>query len=416
MATVQEAAGSSVLIIEERDGKRRKVTLRGGALPFQGAEWGGEMELVTQWNPGNPVGTQQVLGPQEMPSEWEGFWHSTLFFAAPPDLAANGASPVSILRADDLRDVLEAIYRDGRVLTVTWIPQANRRRVARIGRAKSWKFQHTRADDIKWTTQFEWMGRANETPRTANDFLGNDVIAAGRAALASLTVLASYQKRLQGGSPHFFGLGDLESLANGPKAILASFARAANSIVNRLDRLGRLLIKIRDVPASLLGQTVDVARGAVGACNRFVDAISREGPETMETRNKLSALAAAGKFYSDSQTQADVASGQAQLLANSAARRDISPRTRGGSGRKTNAAGEGVLQLYTPRANDTMVTISVKFYSTPDLAYELCLANNLKGDTVKPKLRVLVIPTREALQRLRPSPINQAGINPRITY
>ena len=80
--------GSS-LTIEELgpagpDFQPRKIVLIGPALPFQGAEWGFENQIVTTWYPGNgQEATQQNLGPREMPSAWEGEWKRTLMGKSP---------------------------------------------------------------------------------------------------------------------------------------------------------------------------------------------------------------------------------------------------------------------------------------------------------------------------------------------
>ena len=126
---------SSILTIEELDSngaaQLRVVTLVGPSLPFMGASWEGENELVTTWYPGNPdEGTQQNLGPKEMPSAWQGDWRRTMMGSCPTPCTDQQGNVTSVVDPSILRDTLESIFRAGRRLRGRAAQPPNRRRRA----------------------------------------------------------------------------------------------------------------------------------------------------------------------------------------------------------------------------------------------------------------------------------------------
>jgi hypothetical protein len=99
---------ASVITIEERDGKKRKLELRGPGLPMQGAAYESENRLITEWMTGNSVeAVQQVLGPMLNPSDWEGVGRTTQLIGC-PCIWTDGAQE-QITRADTLREHFETL-------------------------------------------------------------------------------------------------------------------------------------------------------------------------------------------------------------------------------------------------------------------------------------------------------------------
>lgn len=395
----------STIIIEERSGRRRKVELRGAGLPFQGAGWGAGLVVATTRNAGARTSTQHVLAFEELPSEWEGEWNTTRLISAPPAYSEEGGAAQPIVNADTLRDALEQIFLGAVLLRVTWVARENRR-IVRLGRATEWNFSHIRADDIRWNITFEWIGRDEDRPKSS--IKGEGLVAATRAAVLAATNAATEietariraSNRQLPASASAFDLGQLEALADGPRELVDSFARFATAVGNRFRHVGDLLVKVRETPAGIAGQLVDIARNAVAESNRFCDQMSREGPETMSTRNKVSALLNAMTYYSGAQTQAELLADEALRAARAAQQRKTA-RQRAGEQPGAFASPDDVTGAHMPREGETMTTIALKYYQA-DLGYELARANGLPGQTIKPPPRMLVLMSREALLRFSP--------------
>src|SRR5262245_32022572 len=134
---------SSVTLTELRGGAvpGREIELRGPSLPFQEAAWEGEQRLKTVYPAGNPEATQHVLGPRELPSQWEGMWRLTQMIGAPA-VFRNVGSETLVTHPADLRDLVENFRVEGTLLRVTW--SSDDREVVRLGRIKRARFPHTR--------------------------------------------------------------------------------------------------------------------------------------------------------------------------------------------------------------------------------------------------------------------------------
>ena len=124
---------SSFISITEVSGLRRALYLKGAALPLQGnASWGGKQRVITTWYPGNGAqATQQILGPTESQTQWAGEWNTNRVINTPVLLSDPGSSQNTqglntlgsgsardIFVADDIRAVLEDMFRGGSVLEV----------------------------------------------------------------------------------------------------------------------------------------------------------------------------------------------------------------------------------------------------------------------------------------------------------
>lgn len=406
---------SSTIIIEELTGAKRKVELRGAALPFQGAAWSTQLRLTSTWNSGNNTeATQHILGPIELPSEWEGEWNSTRLISTPSYFHdGEGSSGTAITRASTLRDVLDAIFYVGGLLRVVWITgeqgegryKVPERRIQRLGRATLWKFSHQRADDIAWTTTFDWSSRGKRTQRVVA-FRSENMQADIRAALVALGELQAAvdsaaivsKRRDVKNSASTFTLGDLEALADGPSKLLRDFARLGNSITDRMNRIGGLLLKLRGTPADLLGQAIDVATNAIAVSNQFVDAMSRPAPETLSTQNKISNMLQATSYYDGATTQAEaVADANVKLARTLRKRRNAN--TAGTDGASAEAG--DVLAVHIARDGDTFASISTKYYDTPDHGEAIAVNNGLAAYQIEVERgSVIIVPNLSAIDRI----------------
>lgn len=403
-------------MIEELGGAKRKVELRGPALPFQGTAWETQQRITSTWNPGNSIeATQHVLGPVEIPSQFEGEWNTTRMITTPSFYYDGaGSSGTQIIRASTLRDVLDAIFYVGARLRVTWVTselgegnfKAPERRVQRIGRVSTYKFDHDRADDIRWSAMFEWSSRGNQAQRVVS-FRSENMQADIRAVLLALDELAVAvdskivsSNRKTKNSADTFTLGDLEAFADGPSKLLRDFARFGNSVTDRMNRLGNLLQKVRGTPAELLGQVVDVATNAVAVSNQFVDAMSRPAPETLSTQNKISNMLQATNYYDGATTQAEAVTDSTMKIA--VAFSNKRNANAASSERQGDNAGAGdVKAVHISRSDETFTSISVTYFDTPDHAEAIAVNNGFAAYQIDVERgTVLIIPNLSAIERI----------------
>lgn len=407
---------ASALILEELSGKRRRLELQGAGLPFIGASWGSTTTLATQWNPGNPEATQHVLGPQELPSRWDGEWNTNRLLRSPCQLSEGGGASSAIVYPATLMAVLEDLSRGGQALRVTWSnektvtptqgePFVQALKIVREGRIEECDFKIARQDDIKWTASFVWFKRGTATQRPVADRQENllatlrraMVAANDAAATVAIGNLLANSARVPFASP--FSLGQLEALVDAPMAIVDSFARFAQSVTHDMKELGDLVLKVRALPAALLGRAIDVANNAVAVSNQFVDELSRAGPETLTARQKVSNLVKAASYYGAAQRQADLVAGaNAELVQRLNQRRTTQTYATSSSARRTAVRPQEVVAIHMPRQGETMASIARKYYGTTDLAGPLARANGLPAATITPPRRAIVIPSKEVLE------------------
>lgn len=368
--------------------------------------------LSTAWNPGNPEATQHVLGPQEVPSDWDFEWNTTRIIRTPVTVNdPERGTEFTIFRAHQLARLLEDIFRGGSLLRVSWISNAANQsqpspRQSRIGRAQTWDFNFARPDDIEGRISFAWIGRGEDQPK-ASAIRGEDVLASIQAAINAAnaaanavanSVLRNPDRNQQPGADTFT-LGQLEAIANGPLELVDNFARQANSVSNRLKRLGDLIITVKETPAAIAGRLVDVANNGVSVATSFADQISREGPETQALRNKVNTLTRTASYFSGAQTQADLMADAMERVAEAARRRQSSlVATAGSSRRQDKTRQDDNFKVHIPRNGETMAIIAQRYYGSPDLGDELAVVNGLPGYTITPPRIPIIIPTRRNLE------------------
>lgn len=385
---------SSTLLIEELnsagDTTTRSVTLVGPSLPFMGAEWAGENNLKTTWYNGNgDEATQQVLGPRELPSTWQGDWRRTMMGQTPtPFVDDNGSSGVYV-NPKSLADFLEAIFRGGQRLRVTWIvdgPTTDQQgKQVREGRARTWKFKFTRLQDIEWEVTFDWVGRGKATQKVAST--RDDNLAAATAGLnaaianlVSLTAAAGFinSKSTIPFSSQSLTLGQLETFVNGPLLALKSFTRSIQQALSNVQRIGDLANSIASLPFAIANQAIDFARNTIAQSNTFLDRAGRTPPELLSLSTKVSDMTRAATYYNANKRNALTIARKSQEFA-------LKIRARAGivglQGRPTNQSvqmrTQDVLAVYVTKTGDTPQRISQRFYKSPDHGPDILRANRL---------------------------------------
>jgi len=370
-------------------GQKRKVRLRGGCLPFQGAGWGGTLRTTTTWYPGNAVeATTQVLGPTEKNSTFTGFWRTTQMLRVPAVLEPDNAE---LTQADDLKLVLDDIYRSGQRLRVSWVNNGFAIEV-REGRCVDWDFAYDRRQDIGWTAVFEWVSRggiqakvASRTSSGADAALKYLEIQAGKA----LAAVEANDPNLRGrnvdtSSFNDFDLDSIDRMLDGPKDLMQDFSRAALNVTSRVNQIGGLIAKTRALPASLANQALDVANNAVAVCNQFLDTMSRRPAEANTLSTKVSQIVDATSTTTDALNAADGVRRAAEEL-----RQQTMKEARKNS---------QILAVHVVRKTELLTDISAFYYGTAEQASSIARMNNLPlSQTEVERGAILIVPTLDAI-------------------
>ena len=394
------AAYDSEIVIVELTGRKRSVVLRGGGLPFQGAQYGGAQRLVTTFYPGNVEATQSVLGPIETPSSWQGMWRTTMLSRTPAKVDINGdGNIVDVSRADVLRDCLEQIFREGQLLRVTWHNKIGDRPesvITRHGRAADWKFPHDRADDIGWDITFDWVSRGvaqQKVARLRGESSQPDLEALGLVTeqLARDFTDMHYAYDVKAPKAAQFTLDSLMNLVNAPLDVVKGFAQTCTLISNRIGKIGDLINAVRNLPTQLLGQLLSIANTAVSTANNFVDKMSQKSPEAMVTSNRASQLAMAVSYYGDAMTQADLMRSKGLAL-----RALVENAAEAQSTILAVYIAKGIIEQ-GGKNGELLSAISMRFYNSADLTASIAKANRLPlNQQFILRGTVLIIPTLSA--------------------
>ncbi|TXH43894.1 MAG: hypothetical protein E6Q97_33520 [Desulfurellales bacterium] len=144
-------------VIEQQDGKRRRIELDGRGLPYpSGVRWGGEQRLESTWLPGSPDAVVQLFGPKERDQSIEGRWATDRM---------GGDSPSCIVRVDgrqlptalEAAQLLDLVRIEGMLLRVSYESEV------RYGFLRSFEYgpmpEGRTLLRIDWQAQFEWASR-----------------------------------------------------------------------------------------------------------------------------------------------------------------------------------------------------------------------------------------------------------------
>jgi len=413
------AGTSEILIQEELTARHREIVLRGAGLPLKGANFPGNQRVVTTWYPGNSSqATQHVIGPIERQSQWSGEWNTTRLLQQ-PCLFRDAGVETQIVIADDLRAVLEDLFRGGALLLVTWTTNPREsftRTIVREGRCTDWNFAYDTIDDLKWTMTFDWVGRGKSQQKT----LGADPNANAGLLQALQLAATEYTKNIDLGSALVsnkfnlpksasrFTLGQHEALVTSPSRLMRQFAQAANLIVSRTKYLGDIIDKVRNLPFEIANQAVDVATNAIASANAFVDSMSRTPVEEMALQQNVAMVTRNASYYGDATRQAQYVSvegvrtrsqfrslAQGSTVATGEAGKGVPPINRSAGVGDVNRP----LAIYLTREGDTLFSVSIKFYGSEAGMYAIAISNGFRASvTVLPVGRVLYIPSLPAAQ------------------
>jgi hypothetical protein len=393
---------TSTIVIQELasgSGSPRIVTLVGSALPFMGAEWGMKSNVITTWYPGNgQEATQQVLGPQELPSRWSGNWARTLMGRSPVGYVDDTGAPLQIVDPNDLREVLEQISRAGQRLRVTWsqlsAAKSAQGTIVREGRMTELKFKYLRLQDISWDIQFDWMSRGSKGGQHVTSTRANTVVNNSAAYLNAILKLqaANTAASLAYLNPKALTLGQIEALANTPTVLANSIARSLQEIVSNATQVVALAQTIASQPVQIANRAVDLARDTVSQVNAMYDTLSQIPYESMSTKSKVADLVTAWSTFGQ---QSDLAQGAARSAQQFSTQLEASVQAyiQGHKNTSKLSSPQNVDQVYICKLGDTPGSISQRFFGTPDRAVDILKTNGLSWYTpVLPPGKILLIP------------------------
>lgn len=394
---------ASTIVISELTGEKRSILLRGSALPFRPTTWSVMQKVVTTWNNGNAQATQQVLGPQDPPVDWEGSWHRTLLGKLPAMFQGDGGELIPIVLPVDLRDLFDDICRKGRLLSVKWTSTdgvgAPRPDLVRTGRIQRIDYPHQRVDDIGWKMNFEWTGRGGATQKVVASRDGNIVAAAQQivAAANDLTAKALRASLLAKNAAiprgtNFLSLGQLESLTQLPNNLLTSFLRSLTQVTSQLGQLGDIILQVRAIPAQLSNTALMFANNATAQANQFRDALDRTPVELLTSKTQTADVTRAARYFWQTHDSAGLVARHARAMKV----RITSPTMR------TSAqATRTIVAIHVSHQAETLMALSSFYYGTPDHSDAIARANHLPWHTVSvDRGKILVIPVLATSQQV----------------
>jgi hypothetical protein len=423
---------SSTVTIEELTGRSggqpRKVVLKGPSLPFKGAEWGFENNLVTTWYPGNAIeGTQQNLGPRELPSTWEGEWKRTLMGKTPTSYYDESGDLQFVISPHVLREVLEDMGRGGAKLRVTWaaggeegvgaladrVSRHTDVKIVREGRIKSFKTPIDRHTDIRWTIEFNWVSRGQKQDKTAlarddqdASTIANSIESAIKAFqfFTDLAKLKAINERIPR-SAKVLTLGQLESLAGLPTTIVNNALRKLTEQENNFKRVADIALKATSQGSQVLNAVGNFARNSRAIGHQTEDSLNRIPVELQSTKDSVDAILNGNSFFDNLKNSARTVAKAANDVTQKVSQQSVALALQGKATVRessTTKAGQ-ITSVHLAKTGDTPQSVSSKYFKTPDRAADILMANKMPLHT--PAFRpgqVVVIPAPATTQRGRP--------------
>lgn len=408
--TVQPSSFTSEITIEEVSGLERKITLRGPTLPHRGVSWGTQNRITTTWYSGNASeATQQVLGPIEPPTTFEGFWRRTMMGKSPA-LYSEGGNETKITTPWVLKELMEQICRQGARLRVTWVSSAQIDAffsLVREGRAASIIFNHDTESDIGWRIEWAWMSRGVTQQKVVALRTGDPASEASQLVLdmnqlvdnfyTDIVINTDGQKKKKGQGVPNLTFDQLSNLADYPNNLVKGVTRDLQKMAKQFQNFTDLVNKVASIPGQVentVTQAMDNMSTIAKQYSQTVSAIPAEKQsKTTNAADILRNVTLIGKSH-------DSVNGVTKQV-NSVMLQFLKQYSRSGSsgGQATsqgtkNTTPSTVESLYIVRAGDTASSVSLQFYNTADHAIDILKSNSLPWTmTALPVGKVLVIPT-----------------------
>lgn len=382
---------SSITIQEISGTAARQVVLTGAGLPHKGTKWSSKQVIKTSWFVGNARASQQVLGPQEPSTTMSGKWSVVQLASCPVQLTQENTNFL-VVRPDVIMEFFEEMLAGGALLQVTWAAQAvggNDVQIVRVGRLESVDWSPETIHDVPWEITFAWVGRTGTTgqsvvsTRDDNTADATSLNSALNAAQSTLTALNFNT----GSSPPdvtVLSLGDLESLATSPFTAVNTFIANVQASITNIQQVGAIAASTTDQPFATANLYVEFSNLTVVQTNASLDQLSAIPPDLMTSNSDaLSVILAMGTFGQAWDAMLTLGGAAKDMELKSRAQVSSNP---GGAKPSVLAAsflaGAAPLAIHTCREGDTPVSLSVRYYNSPDLVAEILKANSLPWWTV----------------------------------
>lgn len=392
------------MVIEELSGELRRLELRGPGLPFKGASWKGTQTVITTYYPGAQEASQQVLGPKEEPSEWEGEWNRTRLGKTPCTFRDAAGTEVKVVSPSFLSDAMDSFRILGTKLRVTWsasdsdgTPRASK---VREGRLDEFEVIVDTGYDIRWKARFAWSSRGGTQAKVVATREG-DLDAASRGLASSANDMVGFaqtsslvaSRAALPKSASTLTLGKLEQLAKVPVALVNAVLQPIKKANSDLQQLANIASTVRAIPFEVAAAAAAVAASTLGTANRFRDQMSRRPAEASALRTEVSAVTRAWAYFAGTEDKAAAVAADAHALKNRLASAGRNPNQV--TPRKT-------ISVHITKAGETLATISALYYGTPDRAIDIARANRLPWHQRSLNLgRTLIVPVLDASQQAR---------------
>lgn len=230
------------------------MLLVGWAGVFKGAKWGQKMRVQTTFNPGNPVGTQQVIGKTLEPTTFTGEWNDIYL----------GDGQAMILRAQ-----FERICNAGVSVEVTWggalsgelgAPVLSGDPIVRVGIMTAFAATPDRVQDVKWEATFDW--------RSAGESAAPPIAATGK--LNPSEGFADLADQLDLATATWVAVSEGPQFAVGlPQVALDAMAQAFGAVDTAVDTISQVTAGI----TSTVVIPTQAALQLVAACQTGLQAI-----------------------------------------------------------------------------------------------------------------------------------------------
>lgn len=392
---------SSSLVIEELGvSSPRKLVLVGSGLPNKPASWAGSTAITTTWYQGNPVGTQQVLGPREDPSTWGGTWARTMLSRSPARWTNTDGVEVQVVQPRILRDALTSLRVGGALLRVTWASDGNndntQDRIVREGRLQHTEFQVFTVYDIGWSAKFDWVssGQAKSTPISTREDSFNAASSAFEVANSAIDVMAALNRASNSGILHSadnFSLGQLEAFVAGPTNAINALQHQMHQTVVSFNRFLTIANNAVRAPYDTMQAMATLARATQTTADSYMTTQGRIPVELLTNKLTAASVLRTHAYYA----QVSDAVIKTARAAAAIALRFALDRPRVGQRREDPTVGAqqndaNVLAVHKVKQGDTPSRLSVTYYGSPDFAWLICRANRLPWQQVTLPLGALL--------------------------
>ena len=260
----QNSATPFLIKLLDGPAKGTEIKLEGRALPYRGVSWETEQRTKLTYYGGNPVASQQILGPVDAATTISGIWKDRFLGNGTPQ---------------DLVDTFDGLCRAGISVEVVWGDRSDGEAIGnpivRRGVIKRFKHAYDRVQDIAWEMTFEFRGR--DTP------VQQLVIAAGTQTTREGFAELSNQLTET--------LDKIEGIAAAPLNLLSGQIDATNTILNQVqaslersinffDATTRTLTSFADIPRDILERAQSLSDASLSSIETFF--ISVFGAETFK--------------------------------------------------------------------------------------------------------------------------------------